>query len=63
MEGDILIIDDVITAGTAIREAQEIIQNSGANPKVLLLHWIGKKKEMEIFLLYKKSRRFLELQC
>ena len=37
MEGDILIIDDVITAGTAIREAQEIIQNSGANPKGVIV--------------------------
>ena len=37
LEGDILIIDDVITAGTAIREAQEIIQNSGANPKGVIV--------------------------
>ena len=33
LEGDILIIDDVITAGTAIHEAQEIIQSSGASAK------------------------------
>ena len=37
LEGDILIIDDVITAGTAIRDAQEIIQNSGANPKGVIV--------------------------
>ena len=37
LEGDILIIDDVITAGTAIREAQEIIQNSGANAKGVIV--------------------------
>jgi len=30
LEGDILIIDDVITAGTAIREAMDIINNAGA---------------------------------
>ena len=30
LEGDILIIDDVITAGTAIREAKDIIEASGA---------------------------------
>ena len=30
MQGRILIIDDVITAGTAIREAMEIIQAAGA---------------------------------
>ena len=33
LEGDILIIDDVITAGTAIREAQDIINANGANTK------------------------------
>ena len=36
-EGDILIIDDVITAGTAIREAQDIIQNCGANAKGVIV--------------------------
>jgi len=33
LEGDILIIDDVITAGTAIREAKDIIEANGANTK------------------------------
>ena len=37
LEGDILIIDDVITAGTAIHEAQEIIQSSGANVKGVIV--------------------------
>jgi orotate phosphoribosyltransferase len=32
LEGDILIIDDVITAGTAIRESRDIITAEGANP-------------------------------
>ncbi|QBZ83934.1 Orotate phosphoribosyltransferase [Hydrogenovibrio crunogenus] len=32
LEGDILIIDDVITAGTAIRESMDIIQANGARP-------------------------------
>ena len=32
LEGRILIIDDVITAGTAIRESMDIIQGSGATP-------------------------------
>ena len=32
LEGRILIIDDVITAGTAIRESMEIIQAAGARP-------------------------------
>ena len=33
LEGDILIIDDVITAGTAIREAKDIIDANGAKTK------------------------------
>jgi len=33
LEGDILIIDDVITAGTAIREAKVIIEANGAKTK------------------------------
>ena len=32
LEGNVLIIDDVITAGTAIREAMDIITANGANP-------------------------------
>jgi orotate phosphoribosyltransferase len=32
LEGDILIIDDVITAGTAIRESMDIIHAEGARP-------------------------------
>ena len=37
LEGDILIIDDVITAGTAIREAQDIITANGANTKGVIV--------------------------
>ena len=37
LEGEILIIDDVITAGTAIHEAQEIIQSSGATAKGVIV--------------------------
>ena len=32
LEGDILIIDDVITAGTAVRESMDIIDAAGARP-------------------------------
>jgi len=32
LEGRVLIIDDVITAGTAIREVMEIIEQAGATP-------------------------------
>ncbi len=37
LQGRVLIIDDVITAGTAIREAVEIIRNAGAEPAGVVL--------------------------
>ena len=37
LEGDILIIDDVITAGTAIREAKDIIEANGAQTKGVIV--------------------------
>lgn len=37
LEGRVLILDDVITAGTAIREAVEIIQAAGAAPAGVLV--------------------------
>lgn len=37
LKNDVLIIDDVISAGTAIREAIDIIKANGANPKAVLI--------------------------
>ncbi len=37
LKGDILLVDDVITAGTAIRESYEIIKSEGANFKAALI--------------------------
>lgn len=37
LKGDILIIDDVITAGTAIREAMDIIDANGAKAKGVIV--------------------------
>ncbi|SFV68563.1 Orotate phosphoribosyltransferase [hydrothermal vent metagenome] len=37
LSGDILIIDDVITAGTAIREAMDIINTNGAKTKGVIV--------------------------
>jgi orotate phosphoribosyltransferase len=37
LEGDVVIIDDVITAGTSIRESVDIIQAQGANPKAVVI--------------------------
>jgi orotate phosphoribosyltransferase len=35
--GDVLIIDDVISAGTAAKESIETIRDLGANPKIMLV--------------------------
>ena len=37
LEGEVLIIDDVITAGTAIREAKDIIETNGAKMKGVIV--------------------------
>ena len=37
LKGNVLIVDDVITAGTAIRESIQIIQNAGAKPAGVLI--------------------------
>jgi orotate phosphoribosyltransferase len=37
LEGNILIVDDVITAGTAIRESMDLIKNAGAKPAGVLI--------------------------
>src|ERR1700723_2362051 len=37
LSGGVLIVDDVITAGTAIRESIDIIKNAGAKPAGVLL--------------------------
>ena len=37
LEGDILIVDDVITAGTAIKEAKDIINANGAKTKGVIV--------------------------
>ncbi|WP_017444532.1 orotate phosphoribosyltransferase [Gayadomonas joobiniege] len=37
LKGDIMLVDDVITAGTAIRESMQIIQQQGANLRGVLI--------------------------
>jgi orotate phosphoribosyltransferase len=37
LQGDVLIVDDVITAGTAIREAIDLIRHAGARPAGVLI--------------------------
>ena len=42
--GDVLIIDDVISAGTAAKESIETIRDLGANPKIMLVGLDGQEK-------------------
>ena len=44
LKGDILLVDDVITAGTAIRESDEIIKANGAHFKAALIALNRKEK-------------------
>jgi orotate phosphoribosyltransferase len=37
LEGDVVIVDDVITAGTAIRESVELIRNAGARVAAVVI--------------------------
>jgi orotate phosphoribosyltransferase len=37
LEGDVVIIDDVITAGTSIRESVDIITAQGAKPSAVVI--------------------------
>lgn len=37
LQGKVIIIDDVITAGTSVRESVEIIQGAGATPAAVLI--------------------------
>ena len=37
LQGSVLVIDDVITAGTAIRESMDLIQSAGARPAGVLI--------------------------
>ncbi len=37
LKGDVVIIDDVITAGTSIRESVDLIRDAGANPKAVVI--------------------------
>lgn len=37
LKGEVLMIDDVITAGTSVRESVDIIRKAGANPQAVLI--------------------------
>ncbi len=46
LEGNVLIVDDVITAGTAIREAVDIIRSDGAKTSAVLIALDRQEKGM-----------------
>jgi orotate phosphoribosyltransferase len=50
LQGRVLIVDDVITAGTAIRESIEIIQNAGAEVAGILIALDRREKGIESLL-------------
>ena len=47
LAGRVLVLDDVITAGTAIRESIEIISGQGARPQASSSHWTGRSAVTE----------------
>ena len=59
LEGEVLIIDDVITAGTAIREAKDIIEASGANTKGVVVALDRQEKgESELSAIQEVEQNF-----
>ncbi|VTR59794.1 orotate phosphoribosyltransferase [Actinobacillus pleuropneumoniae] len=55
LKGRILLVDDVITAGTAIRESMEIINANQAELAGVLIALIVKKRAKASFPQFKKS--------
>ena len=57
--GNVLIIDDVLSAGTAARESIKILENFNAAPKIFLLAWIDKRKEKLSYLQNQNLKKIL----
>ncbi len=62
LKGDIMLIDDVITAGTAIREADAIIKANGANFKAALIALNRKEKGQTDESAIDEARRTLGIE-
>ena len=56
-KGKSLIIDDVITAGTAIREVVTILKNAGAQIAGVLVALDRQEKAKVNYLLFRKYKR------
>ena len=62
LKGDIMLIDDVITAGTAIRESDAIIKANGANFKAALIALNRKEKGQTDESAIDEARRTLGIE-
>lgn len=62
LKGDIMLIDDVITAGTAIRESDAIIKANGANFKAALIALNRKEKGQTNESAIDEARRTLGIE-
>ena len=54
LEGKVMLVDDVITSGTAIREAMDIVQANGAELSGVLIALDRQEKGKASFLLFRK---------
>ena len=60
LEGRVLIIDDVITAGTSVRESVELIRDAGATPVAVVIAL--DRRERGRRLAFRRAGR-MELNC
>ncbi len=59
LQGDVLIIDDVITAGTSVRESVDIIKSAGAHPCGVLIALDRQEKgQQDLSAVQEVSARF-----
>lgn len=62
LKGDIMLIDDVITAGTAIRESDAIIKANGANFKAALIALNRKERGQGAESAIDEAKRSLDIE-
>lgn len=66
MQGNVLLVDDVITAGTAIRDAMDLIQANQAQLSAVVIALNRKERGRENYLQFKRwkeiiSAKFVQL--
>jgi len=60
MSKDVLIVDDILTAGTSVRRTAQVYPQAGGNPIALAVWWnrgkpISKLEDMEVIALYEEE--------